>query len=89
VICHYERNQRTCDIVHATEVQESTLRNICNTAEEIKFSNASASSSSAKMPTTPEIVETMENLLSTWIQSQTKRKSCRSDNHQRKREKYL
>jgi hypothetical protein len=67
VIPYYDRNKRTCDIVP----QESTLRNIHNTAEKIKSSCATKTSK-----TRPEIVDTMEKLLSTWIQNQTEGKSC-------------
>jgi hypothetical protein len=35
VVRCYERNEETSDAVRATGIQESTLRNICNTAETI------------------------------------------------------
>jgi hypothetical protein len=60
MICHYKRNESTCDIGHATEVQKFMPRTICNTAEEIKCSCLSATSSSAKIPTISEIMETLK-----------------------------
>jgi hypothetical protein len=65
-------------IVHATGIQECTQRNICNTAEKIKsiFASATPLSATRTSRTRPETMEKMEKLLSTWIQNQTKRKSC-------------
>jgi hypothetical protein len=78
VIHQHVRNKKTRDSVHVTGNQESTLRNIHNTAQIIKSSSENVTSSSATrlLKTRAEIMETVEKLLSSWIQNEPKRKLC-------------
>jgi hypothetical protein len=70
VVRCYARNEETSDIVPAIGIQESTLRNIQVYAMLLKksrYARDTPSSATRKLKTGPEILETAETFLSTWI----------------------
>ncbi|GCC25938.1 hypothetical protein chiPu_0004352 [Chiloscyllium punctatum] len=76
VIKRFERNERTCDIVRATGIKESTLRTIRDNAERIKASCIAGTSLSASksVRSRPRELEVMERHLSVWIEDQAKKR---------------
>lgn len=75
VIKRFERNERTCDIVRATGIKESTLRTIRDNAERIKASVIAGASLSASKSVRmrSKIIEKMEKILTVWLKKQTKK----------------
>ncbi|XP_036357331.1 uncharacterized protein LOC115209549 isoform X2 [Octopus sinensis] len=77
VIQRFERNERTCDIVRATGIKESTLRTIRDNAEKIKASYIAGTSLSAckSVRSRPRELEEMERLLCLWLEDQSEKLS--------------
>ena len=65
IIKRFERNERTCDIVRATGINEATLRTIRRNADKIKQSAICGTTNSTAMTirTRPREMEEMEKLL--------------------------
>lgn len=77
VIQRFERNERTCNIVRATGIKESTLRTIRDNAEKIKASYIAGTSLSAckSVRSRPRELEEMERLLCLWLEDQSEKLS--------------